>query len=90
MKENKRFKRVQERKLVKLNSEITQLNTLVNQTMSVVKKERDRFKQIEQDLLLERFRNMQTMKATAGRGKRREVTAFEVEELIDIDDNYIK
>ncbi|TNV74229.1 hypothetical protein FGO68_gene8510 [Halteria grandinella] len=55
VKDNKRFKRVHERKLNKLSSEINHLNTLVNQSLSVVKKERERFRLEKQENILRMF-----------------------------------
>ena len=55
MKDNKRFKRTNERKLNRLNTEINQLNSLVNHSLTVVKKERERFKQEKQEGMIKMF-----------------------------------
>jgi hypothetical protein len=60
--ENKRFKRKQERQLTKLNSQISKLNSLVNQSLGVVQKERERYRLIEQDNLLQQFKKQQEEK----------------------------
>ena len=57
--ENKRFKRKQERQLTKLTSQISKLNSLVNQSLGVVQKERERYRVIEQDKLLQQFKKQQ-------------------------------
>ena len=54
--DNKKFKRKQERQLTKLTSQISKLNSMVNQSLSVVKKERERYRLIEQDKLLQQFK----------------------------------
>lgn len=66
VKDNKRFKRVHERKLNKLSTEINHLNTLVNQSLSVVKKERERFRLEKQEHILRMFQN-KTDSASTGK-----------------------
>ena len=64
MKANKKFKKDNERKLLRLGSQITQLNSLVNQSLTVVKKEKERFKQEEQEHILRMFQHKATLAAS--------------------------
>lgn len=55
IRDNKRFKRENARKLQTLGSKFGNLNSIVNQSLTVVKKEKERFKQEEQENLLRMF-----------------------------------
>ena len=48
--------------MTKLNSQISKLNSLVNQSLGVVQKERERYRLIEQDNLLQQFKKQQEEK----------------------------
>ena len=48
--------------MTKLTSQISKLNSLVNQSLGVVQKERERYRVIEQDKLLQQFKKQQEEK----------------------------
>ena len=48
--------------MTSLNSQMNKLNSMVNQTLSVVKKEQERFRLIQQDKLLAEFKKQNEMK----------------------------
>jgi len=48
--------------LSSLNSQMSKLNSMVNQSLSIVKKEQERFRLIQQDKLLEEFKKQNELK----------------------------
>jgi uncharacterized lipoprotein YddW (UPF0748 family) len=55
IKENKRFKRDNARKLQTLGTKFNSLSSIVNESLTVVKKEKERFKKEQQENLLRMF-----------------------------------
>ena len=63
IRDNKRFKRENARKLQSLGTKFNNLSSAVNQSLTVVKKEKERFKQEEQENILLMFQQKAALAA---------------------------